>query len=194
MKETVMRKVNKFWKLERSNWLNRPEKLKPKCSQEHGRELQQEAKNSSPEALKLDMLLTSGWEVGRRGGVQIVGLVESLYKEHLNTPLLPNLTQRGNCPFPSRQNTDLLSEYVDIKKIWMGRCQAQLETGWSMKLKIKVQVKSPKGETTCPWAPRIQGSLMILKKGVGKESFTETDQSKRNNLQIIIFRITLWKS
>lgn len=65
----------------------------------------------------METLVTSGgmWGWGGRG---ITGLVENLYNKHLNAPPPPNLTQRSNCLFPSRQKTgDLLSKYVDIKKI-----------------------------------------------------------------------------
>ena len=76
-----MRKVNKILEVGKG-WLNRPEKPKSKCAWEHDRELQQEAKNSSPEALELETLVTSG---GRDAvGLEILGLVENLYKKHLN--------------------------------------------------------------------------------------------------------------
>ena len=61
---------------------NRPEKPKSKCVGEHDRELQQEVRNSSLEVLELETLVTSGGKDAV--GWEITGLVENLYKEHLN--------------------------------------------------------------------------------------------------------------
>ena len=49
--------------------------------------------------------------------LKMAGLLENLYKEHLNVPPHPNL-KRTNGPFPPRQKTgDLFFEDVDIGKI-----------------------------------------------------------------------------
>jgi len=49
---------------------------------EHDRELQQKVRNSSLEVLELETLVTSGDKDAV--GWEITGLVENLYKEHLN--------------------------------------------------------------------------------------------------------------